>query len=208
MLANLLAQVLRRNGALVLPGPEGLGRAVPRGIGLSMLAVFVAAGVGAALAFPRSGVLLGAWIVSSLAIAAVSLRDDFVSLPVMLRLVVHVMTTTTLVAIAGPIRTIALGGLVLPDLGAAAWPATILCVVGMTNAFNFMDGIAGITAAAAAAALAFAAGAAGHEPAAVVALALSAGSLGVLTSNWPPARVVMGDVGSTFCGFMISAVPR
>ncbi len=41
---------------------------------------------------------------------------------------------------------------------------------------------------------------------AVLATALAAGAGGFLTVNWPPARIFMGDVGSTFCGFLLGAL--
>jgi UDP-N-acetylmuramyl pentapeptide phosphotransferase/UDP-N-acetylglucosamine-1-phosphate transferase len=209
-LTTWVAPVLRRRGAVVRPGPEGRGRAVPRGGGLAIVAVAAASGLVAAWAFPESHRLVAAWLLPALVVAAVSLRDDFSPLPAVLRFAVHIAAAAATVAVAGPIRAMSVGGVAAPDLGVLAWPVTILWLVGMTNAFNFMDGIdgiAGITAAAAGGSLAFAAGAAGCEPVAIVALALASGSLGFLTSNWPPARVFMGDVGSTFCGFTIAAVP-
>jgi UDP-N-acetylmuramyl pentapeptide phosphotransferase/UDP-N-acetylglucosamine-1-phosphate transferase len=83
-----LAPVLRRHGAVARPGPDGLGRAVPRGGGLAIVAVATAAGLIAAWANPASRVPIAAWLVPGLAIAAVSLRDDFVALPAILRLAV------------------------------------------------------------------------------------------------------------------------
>lgn len=209
-LTTWLAPVLRRQGAVVRPGPEGRGRALPRGGGLAIVAVAATAGLVAAWAFPASQRLVGSWLLPAIVIAAVSLRDDLSPLPAALRFGVHLGAAVVAVAGAGPIRSLSLGGVASPDLSFLAWPVTILWLVGMTNAFNFMDGIdgiAGITAAAAGAALAFAAGALGCEPAAIVSLTLAAGAFGFLTSNWPPARVFMGDVGSTFCGFTIAAVP-
>jgi UDP-GlcNAc:undecaprenyl-phosphate/decaprenyl-phosphate GlcNAc-1-phosphate transferase len=209
-LTTWLAPVLKRHGAIALPGPDGRGRPLPRGGGLAIVAVTVGAGLAAAWAHPASRPLIAAWLLPALVVAAVSLRDDFRPLPAIFRLAVHIAAAAVVVAVAGPIRQIAVGGLAVPDLAVLAWPVTILWLVGMTNAFNFMDGIdgiAGITAAAAGAAVAFAAGGAGCEPAAAVALALAAGAIGFLTSNWPPARVFMGDVGSTFCGFTLAATP-
>jgi UDP-N-acetylmuramyl pentapeptide phosphotransferase/UDP-N-acetylglucosamine-1-phosphate transferase len=87
---------------------------------------------------------------------------------------------------------------------------TLLWIVGLTNAFNFMDGsdgIAGITAAAVAAGIATAAAACGAGPVAVIAAAFAGASLGFLTSNWQPARIFMGDVGSAFCGFLLAVLP-
>jgi UDP-N-acetylmuramyl pentapeptide phosphotransferase/UDP-N-acetylglucosamine-1-phosphate transferase len=209
-LTTWLAPILRRYGAIAIPGPDGRGRALPRGGGLAIVAVTAAAGLAAAWIDPASRQLVAAWLLPALLVAAVSLSDDFRPLPALVRLAVHIAAATALVALAGPFRGLAIGGVTTPEVNAAAWPLTVIWIVGMTNAFNFMDGIdgiAGITAAVAGATLAFAAGVVGCEPAAIVSLALSAGSLGFLTSNWPPARVFMGDVGSTFSGFTIAAVP-
>ena len=86
----------------------------------------------------------------------------------------------------------------------------MLWIVGMTNAFNFMDGIdgiAGITAATAGFAMAVAAACLGCPAVSAVSLAFAASALGFLTCNWPPAKVFMGDVGSAYCGFVIAALP-
>jgi UDP-N-acetylmuramyl pentapeptide phosphotransferase/UDP-N-acetylglucosamine-1-phosphate transferase len=205
-----LVPVLRASGAVALPGPDGRGRAVPRGGGLAIAIVTVGAGLVAAWLEPATRPAVMAWLVAAGGVALVSLRDDLRPLPALGRLVVHLVAAVGMVAVTGPIESLGLAGVGQMDFGRAAWLLTVLWIVGLTNAFNFMDGIdgiAGITAAATAGAVAFAAGAAGSEPAAVVALALAAGALGFLTSNWPPARVFMGDVGSTFCGFTIAALP-
>ena len=40
-----------------------------------------------------------------------------------------------------------------------------------------------------------------------VALAITAGSLGFLRHNWSPAKIFMGDVGSTFLGYSFAVLP-
>jgi UDP-N-acetylmuramyl pentapeptide phosphotransferase/UDP-N-acetylglucosamine-1-phosphate transferase len=40
-----------------------------------------------------------------------------------------------------------------------------------------------------------------------IALAAAAGSLGFLGHNWPPAKVFMGDVASTFLGYTFAVLP-
>jgi UDP-N-acetylmuramyl pentapeptide phosphotransferase/UDP-N-acetylglucosamine-1-phosphate transferase len=82
--------------------------------------------------------------------------------------------------------------------------------VGLTNAFNFMDGIdaiAGITATVAGGAVAVASWLSGELQVGALSLVFAAASLGFLTTNWPPARIFMGDVGSTFCGFLLATLP-
>jgi UDP-GlcNAc:undecaprenyl-phosphate GlcNAc-1-phosphate transferase len=104
---------------------------------------------------------------------------------------------------------VALPWLGVVELGALAWPLTFLWLVGLTNAFNFMDGLdglAGATATIAATALALAAQAGGNGPVAALAWSLAAGSAGFLLLNRPPARIFMGDVGSQFLGFAFAGL--
>jgi len=96
------------------------------------------------------------------------------------------------------------------NLGLAAWPFSVVWIVGMTNAFNFMDGIdgiAGITGAAALAVIAAALQISGETFFSLLAGALAAASAGFLVWNWQPARIFMGDVGSAFLGYVIAILP-
>ena len=123
---------------------------------------------------------------------------------------IHLGAAIAATAFLGPLPAVQLGSFGSLDFGAAAWPLTILWIVGLTNAFNFMDGIdgiAGITAAAAGCGLAAAAAAAGAAPTAALAAALAGAALGFLAYNWQPAKIFMGDVGSAFCGFMLAVMP-
>lgn len=87
--------------------------------------------------------------------------------------------------------------------------ATILWIVAMTNAVNFldnMDGLAGGLAAAAAASAFVLASAAGQRIVATAASALVGACLGFLLYNRPPAKIYMGDGGSLFLGFLLAIV--
>jgi UDP-N-acetylmuramyl pentapeptide phosphotransferase/UDP-N-acetylglucosamine-1-phosphate transferase len=46
-----------------------------------------------------------------------------------------------------------------------------------------------------------------EEDIAILGLLILASSLGFLIHNWQPARIFMGDVGSTFLGFTSAALP-
>jgi UDP-N-acetylmuramyl pentapeptide phosphotransferase/UDP-N-acetylglucosamine-1-phosphate transferase len=111
---------------------------------------------------------------------------------------------------AGPARVIDLGWLGQFDLGPAGWVLTVLWIVGMTNAFNFMDGIDGIAGITAAAALGVVSGGfwlGGDGYGALLAAAVAAAAVGFLVWNWQPARVFMGDVGSASLGYTIAVLP-
>ncbi len=94
--------------------------------------------------------------------------------------------------------------------------ASVLWIVGLVNAFNFldnMDGLAGGVAAIAAALLAaymlLVPEGAGGQPQLFVAgfLFLLVGALlGFLWHNRPPARIFMGDAGSYFIGFCLAVM--
>jgi UDP-N-acetylmuramyl pentapeptide phosphotransferase/UDP-N-acetylglucosamine-1-phosphate transferase len=185
-------------------------RATPRGGGIAIVAVVAWAAIVAAVLWPGASSALAGLIVASLAIAAVSWLDDLRPLKNRIRFGMHLAAAAAMIAVVGPVRSVDLGSLGTLHLGAVAWPLTLLWIVGMTNAFNFMDGIdgiAGITAAVAGVAVAAAAACLGVEPLAAVGLAFAGAAIGFLTCNWPPARIFMGDVGSAFCGFLIAVLP-
>lgn len=86
----------------------------------------------------------------------------------------------------------------------------VLAIAWGTNLFNFMDGIDGI--AGSEAVFVSASGAwltalfAPNRGLEGAMLCLAAASAGFLTWNWPPARIFMGDVGSSFLGFTLVAL--
>lgn len=205
-----LVPLLLRGGVIDAAATAGRGRPVPRGGGFAIVAVVVVAAVIAVIREPAAAASILGAVTPALVVAAVSWRDDMRPLPAVLRLTVHLAAAGCAVALLGPLRRIDLGALGAVDTGPLAWPLSVLWIVGMTNAFNFIDGIdgiAGITTMAAAAAVAAAAAHLGAVPIAIVATALAAAAGGFLTSNWPPARIFLGDVGSTFCGFLLAVLP-
>ncbi|MCE9630684.1 MAG: glycosyltransferase family 4 protein [Planctomycetia bacterium] len=185
-------------------------RVTPRGGGLAIVGGTTGAAILSAILQPESWQPIVAMVAASLAIASVSWRDDIRPVSNRVRFGVHLAAAIAAVAALGPLDEVGVGSFGRIDLGVAAWPLTLLWIVGMTNAFNFMDGIdgiAGITAVAAGGALAAAAAALGVPVLLGVSLAFAGSALGFLSCNWPPARIFMGDVGSAFCGFMIAVLP-
>ena len=82
-------------------------------------------------------------------------------------------------------------------------------IVGVTNAFNIidvMDGLSAGVAVIAAVTLSIVAMENGRITVAVMAASLAGAALGFLKYNFHPARIYMGDTGSMFIGFTLSAL--
>ena len=112
----------------------GLGIVVPVCVGIGVLSFLVAEVQPAAM-----------WLIgSALIMAGVGFADDLRSLPAIVRLGAHLFAAALVVAAIGSWETIEWPGVMKLDLSWAAVPFTILFVAGLTNAYNFMDGIDGI----------------------------------------------------------------
>jgi Fuc2NAc and GlcNAc transferase len=86
----------------------------------------------------------------------------------------------------------------------------LLFVVWFINLTNFMDGIDGLagaeTASVSLGVCVLAVFAATPRSSLAQVVVLGSASVGFLMWNWPPAKVFMGDVGSSFLGFMLAAI--
>ena len=88
-------------------------------------------------------------------------------------------------------------------------PLTILWVLAITNAFNLIDGLDGLAAGSAlfSTMVVFAVAlVSGSSLVSLMALALAGSILGFLRFNFSPATIFLGDCGSLFIGFMLSAL--
>ena len=136
--------------------------------------------------------------------------DDVRGLRPSHKLAVQIVAAIIAVAAGFRIDSIALPGTGSLDLGWLAVPATMLWLVGVTNAFNLIDGLDGLAGGVALVGLA-AVGVSGVLLAngAVLALAvpLAAGVAGFLRFNTArPSRIFLGDVGSLSIGFALAVL--
>ena len=127
----------------------------------------------------------------ALPLAVVGFLDDRHNLSAGLRYGVH-LATALLVILASPLP--------LPWL---ALPLLLIAATAVINFTNFMDGLDGLVAGCMAVALA---GVALRLAAPWPIWALVGALLGFLICNWSPAKVFMGDVGSTFLGAVFAGL--
>jgi UDP-GlcNAc:undecaprenyl-phosphate GlcNAc-1-phosphate transferase len=88
-----------------------------------------------------------------------------------------------------------------------AWLASLLWIVGVTNAINLIDGLDGLATGVGAiicATLAVILWQAEQPFGVCAGVALLGGLLGFLPWNFPPARIFLGDTGSLFIGYSLA----
>jgi len=166
---------------------------VPRGAGLPMALLGLAAHLGFALAGQPPGGLVA--VAGAVLLTALGWRDDRGSLPAGRRLLAQLAVAAVVASAVVP-ATVPVAGVALLAV-ALAWHV---------NLFNFMDGADGFAASHA---LLVCLGLGlllldGAAAGAAWAFALAGAVLGFLRWNWPPAHAFMGDAGSYFLGFELA----
>lgn len=182
----------------------------PRGAGIAIVACVVLGLTTAAIYAPTQ--FYRPWLFylfGALLVANVSWLDDIRGEPVWLRFLIHFLAALMFITGGGYLIAFQSPLVGRLHLGWLGLPLTALWLVGMTNAYNFMDGIDGLAGnqALIAGVAWFGIGVFTNQTAlAVVALLLVTSTLGFLAHNWPPASIFMGDVGSAFLGFTLAAI--
>jgi UDP-GlcNAc:undecaprenyl-phosphate/decaprenyl-phosphate GlcNAc-1-phosphate transferase len=187
-------------------------QSVPRlgGVAVVVSAALALAIVPAFLPEPRNPETLVAirpFIVGGVLIFLVGLVDDVRGLGAAPKLLVEVLAAAIMMAAGLLIERVTVLGHTWM-LGWLAYPITAAWLVGVTNAFNLIDGVDGL--APGIAALAGAACGAilivrGHTPEAMLLAAFVGAMLGFLVYNFEPASIFLGDSGSLVAGFLLAA---
>lgn len=176
------------------------------------LAIWLAAALGLIL-----GALQGwaardelTWLAgAALLVGGVSFIDDRSPLPARTRLLAQVLAAVVMAigglmphAIVWPGGELALGS-------AWAWVLGLVFIVWMTNLYNFLDGMDGLAGGMAVfgfgtlGLLGLLSGDAGY---AGICWVVAAAAAGFLVWNFPPARIFMGDVGSSTLGLLAAGL--
>ena len=154
------------------------------------------------------GMLLGAVI-----IVVLGIFDDIYSLPAMFKFVVQIVAALVAVLSGNVIEAVSNPNVFSSDLywelGWLSIPVTVIWIVAITNAVNLIDGLdglaCGVSTISSMTMLVIALTVAEPDVALLMA-ALAGGCIGFLPYNLNPAKIFMGDTGSTFLGFILATV--
>lgn len=188
-------------------------RPTPRLGGIAVFAAtalaLAAAGVGAPGRFTTSPELLLGLALGGAVMFGVGLYDDLRGLSPRAKLLAQLAAAGAVCALGFRIEALTLGGQSQAIASWVAVPLTMLWIVGITNAFNLIDGLDGLATGVAIVALgsSLAIALVLRRPEVMLVAAALLGSLfGFLRYNFNPARIFLGDSGSLFVGFMLAVL--
>lgn len=177
---------------------------VPRGGGLIVVGLIIAALVGLALFYNGRALFFIGLAVCVSAWAGLSWCDDRFDLSPTLRFGVQLLISAATIVSFGWVNQVQ--GLALGWLGPVV---SLIGIVWMANLNNFMDGMDGLAASQAIMAgltlgvwFVFL----GDHALALLCAVLVAASYGFLLWNWQPAKIFMGDVGSVSLGALYATL--
>jgi Fuc2NAc and GlcNAc transferase len=143
----------------------------------------------------------------TLLVGAIGFLDDRYNLPVYMRALIYLLAAIMGVLVLGGFPQLILSAQYILPLGLLGTVIAVLVIFWSINLFNFMDGLDGIAATEALFILSvggfFLAQSGGYQIAISI-WWLAACIGGFLVWNKPPAKVFMGDAGSTALGFIIT----
>ncbi len=154
------------------------------------------------------GMLLG-----SVIIVILGILDDIFALPAMPKFIVQILAALVAVLHGNCIEFLSNPNIFSSELywelGWLKIPITVLWIVGITNAVNLIDGLDGLACGVSTISsmtLLVIALIVAEPDVALLMGALSGACIGFLPYNLNPAKIFMGDTGSTFLGFILAVV--
>ena len=154
------------------------------------------------------GILIGA-----IMIVVLGVMDDIMTLKALPKFFVQIAAAGVAVYYGNIIQFLSNPVLTSPapylNLGKWAIPVTVIWIVAITNAVNFIDGLDGLAvgvSAISSATLLVTAILVSEGNVAIIMAALLGACLGFIPYNMNPAKIFMGDTGSTFLGYILATV--
>ena len=199
----LVKRLAQRVGAMDVPKDERRMHKIPipRMGGLAiffafLIAVLCFAGIDREL----RGILLGATI-----IVVLGILDDILTLKALPKFAVQIVAAV--IAVLHGCRIEHFMGFRLATW--LSYPVSVIWIVAITNAVNFIDGLDGLAVGVSAistASLIVVALMVKEVNIAVILCALFGACLGFIPYNMNPAKIFMGDTGSTFLGYILATL--
>ena len=182
---------------------------IPRMGGLAIFFGFIlSALIFIPLTTPLRGMLLGAVVIVILGIF-----DDIYALPAMPKFLIQILAALIAVLMGNRIDILSNPNIFSSDpywvLGWLSIPISVIWIVGITNAVNLIDGLDGLACGVSTISsmtLLVIALTVSEPDVAVLTAALAGACIGFLPYNLNPAKIFMGDTGSTFLGFILAVV--
>lgn len=149
-----------------------------------------------------SGILLGGSLMFLL-----GLVDDIYNLNAKFKLFLQIAIATLVYLLGVQINHVPFIG----DIGIFSYPITLLWIVGISNALNFIDGVDGLAGSVVTVnAVTLAIIAVAMDPpnpiSALIGFILAGSMMAFLTYNFNPAKIFMGDSGALFSGFLLATI--
>ena len=211
LIVRWITALLRMRQVLDVPNERSSHSSpTPRGAGIAIVVLVLLTIWGLGWRDPtpagRQIVLLA---IGGFIIAGVSFLDDIRGVRTSIRLCVQVAAAILAMLSFGPWSLLQVGSLkILPRLGLGGL-LTLVWIVGLTNAYNFMDGIdlmaAGQTAIAGLGWVVLGT-IGGASDLVLVGIVAGCAAAGFAIHNRPPASIFMGDVGSAFLGYLFATL--
>ncbi len=170
------------------------------GIAVSLASLAAAAAALALIRCPYSARIVG-FLSGGLMVVILGLADDANGMKPSVKLTGQTVAAAVMLLSGG------VEGLPLPF--PIAFILALFWMVGLMNAFNFLDNMDGITSGLAAIAtfgiFTLALGH-GNTYTAIAAISVAGGALGFLRYNFAPASIFLGDAGSLFLGYVVGGL--
>lgn len=212
LVAYLVAGVIRRFVRIMdVPNHRSSHvKSIPKAGGIAVVLAFY---IGLTFTWLLGGLsgldsrVLPGLVISTLLIAAISLIDDITDQPAILKLITQMIAVVIALSMGIALDQIAIPYMGYVDLGWIGLAISFFWILGLTNAYNFMDGLDGLASGVAVIAALFfivISYTQGSTFVYIIGYSLLAGSLGFLFLNFPPAKIILGDVGAAFLGFVFA----
>ena len=176
------------------------------------LAIFLGFLLSTLIFVPLSNAMQG-MLLGSVIIVILGIFDDIYALPALPKLVVQIAAALAAVLHGNVIQVISNPNIFSDNPywvpGAWAVPVSVIWIVAITNAVNLIDGLDGLAVGVATISsltMLVIAMLVSDSLVALMMAALAGSCIGFLPYNHNPAKIFMGDTGSTFLGFVLATV--